>query len=121
LARAAPDRGLTPLALFGPADAAARQAFQKAYPQCRQAVDLPLRELVSLLAASRAYVGNDSGVTHLAARLCPTLALFGPSDPRVWRPLGPRVETLAAPGGRMEELDFALVLSALLELLRIRS
>ena len=39
------------------------------------------------------YIGNDSGVSHLAAYLgLPTVAVFGPSDPKMWRPIGPRVE-----------------------------
>jgi ADP-heptose:LPS heptosyltransferase len=51
-----------------------------------------LDELAARLAGCRAYVGNDSGVSHLAG-LCGirTVALFGPSDPLVWRPLGPDV------------------------------
>jgi ADP-heptose:LPS heptosyltransferase len=37
-------------------------------------------------------VGNDSGITHMAAALgVPTVAIFGPSDPRVWSPRGKRV------------------------------
>jgi ADP-heptose:LPS heptosyltransferase len=45
---------------------------------------------------SRAYVGNDSGVSHLAAALgVPTIAVFGPTDPTVWAPLGPKVAVVA--------------------------
>ena len=40
-------------------------------------------ELHAALTGARAYVGNDSGPTHLAAQLgLSTLALFGPTDPR---------------------------------------
>lgn len=55
--------------------------------------DLP--ELAARLAGCRAYLGNDSGVSHLAG-LCGahSFVLFGPSDPRVWRPLGPHVTVL---------------------------
>lgn len=54
--------------------------------------DLRLGQLVALLARSDLYVGNDSGVTHLAAALgIATLALFGPSDVRQWAPRGKRV------------------------------
>lgn len=42
-----------------------------------------------------AYVGNDSGPTHLAGLLgLKVLALFGPTHPAVWGPLGPRVQCL---------------------------
>src|SRR2546426_6130935 len=53
--------------------------------------DRSLRELAQLLRHCRVYIGNDSGITHLAAYLgCPTIALFGPTDPRVWGPIGRR-------------------------------
>src|SRR5207237_7479770 len=40
-------------------------------------------------------LGNDSCITHLAAMLgVPTLALFGPTDPLTWRPLGPFVRVI---------------------------
>ncbi len=48
--------------------------------------------LASNLKEASLFLGNDSGVTHLAAFLgVPTLALFGPSDPRIWFPIGRRV------------------------------
>jgi|SRR5579871_157639 len=51
-----------------------------------------LYELACWLARARLYVGNDSGITHLAAAACaPVLALFGPTDPAVWGPRGPNV------------------------------
>jgi heptosyltransferase-3 len=44
-------------------------------------------ELAALLAQARVYVGPDTSVTHLAAASgCPTVALFGPTDPRLWGP-----------------------------------
>ena len=51
-----------------------------------------LYDLACWLASARLYVGNDSGITHLAAAVgAPVLALFGPTDPAVWAPRGPRV------------------------------
>ncbi len=45
------------------------------------------------------FVGNDSGLSHLAAVVgAPTLVLFGPTDPRLWAPIGPRVTVLAGSG-----------------------
>jgi ADP-heptose:LPS heptosyltransferase len=42
-----------------------------------------------VLAHASLVVGNDSGVTHLAAVAgAPVVALFGPTDPALWRPLG---------------------------------
>jgi heptosyltransferase-3 len=52
---------------------------------------LTLSQVVQQLRRCRAYIGNDSGITHLAAYLgCPTIALFGPTDPRTWGPFGRR-------------------------------
>ena len=61
--------------------------------------NLPLARVARVLSRSRLYIGNDSGLTHLAAAVAgpAVLALFGPTDPRVWAPLGPRVRTLRAP------------------------
>lgn len=54
--------------------------------------DLRLGQLSALLARSDLYLGNDSGVTHLAAALgVTTVALFGPSDVRQWAPRGENV------------------------------
>ena len=54
-----------------------------------------LATLAGLIAAARAFVGNDSGPTHLAAAVgTPTVALFGPSDPRHFGPRGRRVGIL---------------------------
>lgn len=57
--------------------------------------DLGILELAAVLAGAGAYLGNDSGVTHLAAALgVPTVALFGPTDPLRWGPRGPNVRIL---------------------------
>lgn len=51
-----------------------------------------LYELACWLASAQLYIGNDSGITHLAAAVgTPVLALFGPTDPAVWAPRGPNV------------------------------
>ncbi|MGA2977403.1 MAG: glycosyltransferase family 9 protein [Spirochaetia bacterium] len=58
--------------------------------------------LAALLARSKVYIGNDSGVTHLAAAAgCPTIALFGASDPRVWAPRGSVVRVIISSSGDM--------------------
>ncbi len=42
-----------------------------------------------LVCGARVYIGHDAGMTHVAALAgVRTLAVFGPTDPRVWRPLG---------------------------------
>lgn len=57
--------------------------------------DAPLLEVAAILERAALYLGHDSGLTHLAAGLgTPVLAVFGPTDPAVWRPRGPRVAVL---------------------------
>jgi ADP-heptose:LPS heptosyltransferase len=54
-----------------------------------------LKEIADLLTHCRAMIGNDTGITHLAAAIgAPTVALFGPTDPAVWGPRGRKVRTL---------------------------
>jgi heptosyltransferase-3 len=51
-----------------------------------------LWKLACWLARAALYVGNDSGITHLAAAIgTPVLAVFGASDPRKWAPRGEHV------------------------------
>jgi ADP-heptose:LPS heptosyltransferase len=81
-----------------------------------------LYELAERLSRARVYLGNDSGVTHLAAAMgIPVIALFGPSNDVQWRPIGAAVKVLRAesPYERsLEHLEEGTVLGALLAELR---
>ena len=56
-------------------------------PVCRRDGRLNWPQLAGLLANACIYVGPDTSVTHLAAASgCPTVALYGPTDPRLWGP-----------------------------------
>lgn len=51
-----------------------------------------LYDLGCWLASARVYVGNDSGISHLAAAVgTPVVAIFRNSDPAIWAPRGPKV------------------------------
>jgi heptosyltransferase-3 len=64
-------------------------------------VNLPLTQVVALLCCARAFVGNDSGATHLAAGMgLPTVALFGPTDPARYAPIGAAVKVVRDPHPR---------------------
>jgi heptosyltransferase III len=54
-----------------------------------------LPELAAVLERCALFVGNDSGITHVAAAVgVPTISLFGPVSPPVWRPIGERVRVI---------------------------
>jgi ADP-heptose:LPS heptosyltransferase len=73
-------------------------------------------DLMAELATAAGYVGNDSGPTHLAGMMgVATVALFGPTDATVWRPLGPRVHCLS--GWPMEGIEADAVYQKLAGLL----
>jgi heptosyltransferase-3 len=106
LAGLAREAGATPLLLAGEADEAAVAAILARMPAPPPiARGLSVAALAALLGRCAGYAGNDSGVSHLAGLLgIPTVALFGPTDPARWAPLGPRVATLRAPGGDLGRL-----------------
>ncbi|MFP4501845.1 MAG: glycosyltransferase family 9 protein [Candidatus Hydrogenedentota bacterium] len=77
-----------------------------------------LLELAGVLASARLYIGNDSGITHLAAAAgCPTVAVFGPTEPAVWAPRGAHVRVVRADPWPVPEA----VVDAARELLGARS
>ena len=69
-----------------------------------------LVELAGELAGAKLYIGNDSGISHLAASLgVRTVALYGATDPAVWAPLGRHVTVV---GGMNEWPTFDEVVTA---------
>jgi heptosyltransferase III len=100
-------RNVTVVATFGPADAVARASFV-AQPSVLLHC-LPLLELSGLFSKAALYVGNDSGISHLAALSgAPTLVLFGPTEPALWQPLGRMVRSLRRQPLESLELDQVL-------------
>ena len=81
--------------IVGEADTDAAARVERAFGQPLARLECDLPELAARLAGCLAYLGNDSGVSHLAG-LCGarTIVMFGPTDPQVWRPLGPGVRVL---------------------------
>ena len=61
--------------------------------------DLPIEVLLPLLERATSMVSVDTGPAHAAAALgCPTVALFGASDPQLYRPGGVTTPAIALTG-----------------------
>jgi heptosyltransferase-3 len=59
-----------------------------------------LEQVGAWLSGARLFVGNDSGMAHLAAACgCPSLTLFVASQPRVWAPKGAACMALGSESG----------------------
>lgn len=79
--------------------------------------NLPLVELALRLQRCRAFVGHDSGISHLAAALgLEALILWGETNLAVWAPRGDRVRILQS-GGRLDQLPVQRVVEELGSLL----
>jgi heptosyltransferase III len=79
------------LLIIGPAEEAVEKTILDTMNVLNPVVakNLSLEVLSGLLVFCQCFIGNDSGITHMAAALgIPTVALFGPSDPHVWGPRG---------------------------------
>jgi len=76
--------------ILGPAEIFMAEDLQKEKAPIRRIhIIEDLTELAGLLKTSGGFIGNDSGVSHLAAFLgLPTVTIFGPSDPLRWKPIG---------------------------------
>jgi heptosyltransferase-3 len=89
-----------------------------ALPQALDLVGkLELPEVAAVLARAAMFIGNDSGLMHLAAAAgAPTIGLFGPTPSDEYGPAGPKASAVLADGppgrGAMEDLPVARVLEA---------
>jgi ADP-heptose:LPS heptosyltransferase len=83
--------GMQVFLVSGPADQQiTRRVVQEMKPRKPLVVEnFPLTKLAALFQKCRVFIGNDSGITHIASAVgTPTVAIFGPSDPRIWGPQG---------------------------------
>ena len=90
------------LLVGGEAEGERLQRLAAELPPARRRVaqSLPLADLAHLLAACRAFVGHDSGISHLAAAVgLPGLVLWGDTAEEVWRPPSEKVVVLRHPAG----------------------
>ena len=91
------DRDINVLFLLGPAemDRLTDKEIDRLGTVGRCFCNLTLTEVVQLISCSDCFIGNDSGITQLAGALgVGTIAIFGPTDAGLYRPLGPSVKTI---------------------------
>ncbi len=111
---------LQPMVMIGPVetDVLPRPARRRLADFAPVICEPSLAEAASLLAGADVFIGNDAGMTHVAAAICvPTVALFGPTEPNVWRPLGDEVTVLRGVGSGPDPfagLDVSAVRDAIL-------
>lgn len=85
--------GATPVVLEGPAD---RDPVERLLQLCVNPPiilkDLDVLTVAGVLTQARLFIGQDSGITHMAGLIgVKTVALFGPTDPARWAPCGDHV------------------------------
>lgn len=96
--------------LHGPADAHIATALATHLPTCCLLASPGPARLAALIQKARLFIGNDSGPAHMAAAVgTPTMVLFGPTDPRIWRPPHPHVVVIQAPNSNLESLQVSTV------------
>lgn len=115
--------GAVPVILAGPG--AAEQAVAAALAaQLPGAIDLTaqlsLTQVAACLERVRLFVGNDSGLMHVAAAAgAPTLGLFGPTPAQEYAPAGRRAAAVLSTSERMEDLSVERALEAAERLLGV--
>jgi lipopolysaccharide heptosyltransferase I len=105
--------GLHPVISWGPGDEARAERLAALLPRASRPPLLDFAGLARLCAASRLFVGGDTGPLHLADALgTPTLALFGPTDPERNGPYRDRRGVMTS----MHEIDDEAVLQRAIEM-----
>ncbi len=93
------DNDYQPVFMLGPAELerfspASLETIRETAPTIS---GLSITELTQAVSASSAYLGNDSGTSHLAAALgIKTITIFGPTNPDIYRPFGTDVTVIKA-------------------------
>ena len=113
--------GAIPAIVAGPGEAEAAMAkpVLEALPDAIDLVGrLSLAEIAAVLTRSTLFVGNDSGLMHLAAASgAPTLGLFGPTGAGEYAPAGRRATALVGPGATMDAISVDAAVDAAMRLL----
>jgi heptosyltransferase-3 len=92
-------RGVEIIFLLGPAEMErySNATIQKISSAGKCLTNLSLTQALGLLSCVDGFIGNDSGITHLAAALgIKTYSIYGPTNPEVYKSIGPDVIVFAS-------------------------
>ncbi|MBU2497352.1 MAG: glycosyltransferase family 9 protein [Proteobacteria bacterium] len=87
----------TIMLIGGPEEGALVEEVERnmGFPASLKSCGLSLLEMAALLSRCQLFLGNDSAPGHIAAAVgCPSVTLFGPTFPHLWRPLSAVGEVL---------------------------
>ncbi len=107
------DAGESVIFLLGPAEQErlSRKIFDRLSLLAPVAIETSLSRTFQILSCAGCFVGNDSGIAHIAAAAgLPTIVCFGPTNPAVYAPIGPKVKTF-----KLEDADFVTPSSTAVE------
>lgn len=91
-------------------------------PRLKTLLGADLAELSRALNACGVFAGHDTGVSHLAAAIgTPTVALFGPTAPNIWAPLGRNVRVVRSPTAKMDPIQVEEVVAAVVAAAAIKT
>jgi len=93
------DKGFMVVFLLGPVemDKFGRERLRKLEKCCKCLKELDLTQVLQVLSCTDVYIGNDSGISHLAGALgVQSVVIYGVTKPSVYRPLGPKVKVVEA-------------------------
>ncbi len=112
-------RRLALVILQGPADADATATLAARLPDAAVLAGVELTDLAGALTHASAWLGNDSGASHLAAGVgIPALVLFQAAN-LAWRPWGASARTVTVDATVLEEEDVVAVSAGLRALLDV--
>jgi heptosyltransferase III len=114
-------RGAVPVIFAGPgrSEAESAAALQQLLPEAMELTGrLTLTEIAACLERVSLFVGNDSGLMHVAAAAgAPTLGLFGPTPAAEYAPTGRHAAAVLSASARMEDLSVENALATAVRLL----
>jgi len=96
------DTNVEVLIVGGEAERESAEKLDGLFPKDRTRLFMnrPLEEVARALSQSQAFVGHDSGISHIAAALgTPSVILWGPTNMEIWRPLGKHVTIIESGKG----------------------